>query len=182
MAKGEQQSELVRAAEGLEVELEHLETMSRGLRKLRLNSEKTIARAAKDLSEILTLPEKLGLGLQALAAAMAEMQARQQAALEPLSAFASELQARMERLNGHMQAFAALGRAAGEITQRLQAANGDRATALIDVRGELGKIADGARALFDAAQADDFPEVAREADTLKQRVLSLRKRLEAGAS
>jgi hypothetical protein len=134
------------------------------------------------LSEILTLPEQLGLGLQALAAAMAQMQTRQQAALEPLSAFASELQARMQRLNEHMQAFAALGTAAGEITQRLQASNGDRAAVLVEVRAELGKISDGARALFDAAQADDFPEVAREADTLKQRVLSLRKRLEAGAS
>ncbi len=180
MAKPEKESELVRAAEALEAELVQLETTSRALRKLRLSSEKTIARAAKDLNEILTLPEKLGVRLQALAVAMAEMQARQQAALVPLGAFANELQTRMQRLNEHMQAFAALGKAAGEVTQRLQAANGDRHAVLAEVSAELGKLSDGARALFDAAQADDFPEVAREADTLKQRVLSLRKRLEMG--
>lgn len=180
MAKGETESELVRAAEALETELVQLETTSRALRKLRLTSEKTIVRAAKDLQEILTVPEKLGVQLQALASAMAELQARQQAALEPLSAFANELQARMERLNEHMQAFAALGKTAGEVTQRLQAAHGDRSAVLVEVSSELGKLSDGARALFDAARADDFPEVAREADTLKQRVLSLRKRLELG--
>lgn len=180
MAKGEKQSELVRAAEALEAELVQLETTSRGLRKLRLSSEKTIARATKDLQEVLTVPEKLGERLQALGAAMAELEARQRAALEPLGAFANELQARMQRLNEHMQAFAALGRTAGEVTERLQAANGDRSAILAQVSAELGKLSDGARALFDAAQADDFPELAREADTLKQRISSLRRRLELG--
>jgi len=41
----------------------------------------------------------------------------------------------------------------------------------------LQDLADGARALFEAARDDDFPEIAREADVLKQRMASLRNRL-----
>jgi hypothetical protein len=49
---------------------------------------------------------------------------------------------------------------------------------LEEADARLTKISEGARALFDAAHADDFPEVAREADALKQRVAALRRRLE----
>jgi chromosome segregation ATPase len=171
-------SELVSAAEALESELLKLEALSKSVRKLRLSSEKTITRAAKELSEALALRDGLGDGLQGLAAAMARMQARQAAALEPLAAFASELQQRMLKLRAHMDSFGALGTAAGEVTSLLQAEDKERSVVLEQADAQLTKIADGARALFDAAHADDFPEVAREADALKQRVSALRRRLE----
>ena len=41
----------------------------------------------------------------------------------------------------------------------------------------LQELSDGARAVFEAARAADFPEIAREADVLKQRMAALRKRL-----
>src|SRR5882724_6695637 len=91
MVKGNREtSELVNAAEALENELLKLEALSKSVRKLRLSSEKTITRAAKELSEALALRDGLAEGLQALAASMARMQARQSAALEPLAAFATE--------------------------------------------------------------------------------------------
>jgi predicted nucleic acid-binding Zn-ribbon protein len=107
------------------------------------------------------------------------MQARQQAALEPLAAFASEIQQRHKRLAEHMQAFAALGTAAAEVTARIQGGEGERAAILSDVDAQLGRIADSARALFDVAHAENFPELAREADTLKQRAAALRRRLDS---
>jgi len=173
--------DLTRAAEALENELSRLESMSRSVRKIRLNSEKNIAKAASELHEALTLPERLGAGLAALAKAMAEMQARQTAALEPLAAFASEIQRRMELLQSHMQAFAELGKLAQEVTSMLQGSEGEggRAVLVDGAEAKLAQIAVGAKALFDAAHADDFPEVAREADTLKQRVQALRRRLES---
>ena len=180
MAKGAKDtSDLVRAAEALEAELLNLENMSRAVRKIRLNSEKNIGKAASELSEALTLPERLGAGLAALARAMGELQVRQTAALEPLAAFASEIQARMELLQTHMQAFAELGKLAQEVTAMLQTTAGERALLVDGAEAKLGKIADGAKTLFEAAHADDFPEVAREADTLKQRVQALRRRLES---
>jgi hypothetical protein len=47
-----------------------------------------------------------------------------------------------------------------------------------EVDAQLRQIAAGARELFEAARADDFPDIARQADALKQRVGALRKRLE----
>jgi uncharacterized protein with von Willebrand factor type A (vWA) domain len=168
--------EMVRAAEALEEEIVRLEAISRSSRKIRLNSDKNIARAAAELNEALTLPERLAERLRALATAMGNMQERQQAALEPLAAFAVEIQQRMQRLEGHMHSFATLGKAAGEINAQLAGGQADRAAvALAEAR--LQELSDAARALFEAARDDDFPEVAREADVLKQRMAALRKRL-----
>ena len=178
-SNGKELSVLISAAASLEAELGKLEAISRATRKIPLTTEKNIARAAKELGEALTLPDQLAMGLQALAAAMATMQARQQAALEPLAAFASEIQRRHARLLEHMQAFAALGTAAAEVTARIQAGEGERAEVLSDVDARLSAIGQDARALFDAAHVEDFPEDAREADALKQRAAALRRRLGA---
>src|SRR5262249_37360316 len=151
----------------------------KSVQKTRLSSEKNLARAARELNEALALPERLAEGLRALAAAMVRMQERQQAALEPLATFAGQVQTRMVRLGEHMQAYSELGKAAGEVTARLQAGAADPAETLAEVKKRLDAIADGARGLFEAAHSDDFPEVAREADALRQRVTSLRRRLEA---
>jgi chromosome segregation ATPase len=178
MTKAEKDApEIVRAAAALEDELVRLETISRSVRKIRLDSEKSISRAAKELNEALEMPERLATGLRALGAAMERMQARQQAALEPLAARAGDVQQRIQRLGEHMQVFAGLGKAAAETTALLQSEDAEPEAMLEQAREELAKIADGARSLIEAARSDDFPDVAREADTLKQRVSALRGRL-----
>ncbi len=169
--------ELVRAAEVLEHEIASLEALSKATRKIPLNSERNITRAAKELTETAQFQDRLAAGLQALASAMAQLQARQQAALEPLAAFATETQARMQRLSEHMQAFGVLGNAAGEVTALIQAGNGDRSQVVTAVDEQLTAIESGARALMDVARDDDFPDVVREADSLRQRVAALRKKL-----
>jgi chromosome segregation ATPase len=182
MGKGEKQvPELVRAAQALEDELTTLEALSRSVRKIRLDTDKSIARAAKELNEALAVPERLAGGLRAMAEAMSNMQARQQAALEPLAASAVNLQERMNLLGAHMQAFAELGRAAGEVTAKLQADGAFAPTSLVEVKAQLTKIADGARSLCESTRSDDFPDVARESDALRQRILAVRRRLEGDA-
>jgi chromosome segregation ATPase len=172
-------SALVSAARSLEADLLHLESITRAARKIPLTTEKNITRAAKELEQALTLPHRMAAGLQALAAAMSTMQARQQAALEPLAAFASQIQVRHQRLSEHMEAYAALGRAAAEVTTRIQAAGGDPAAVWSEVDAQLARIAADAKSLFDSAHAEDFPELAREADALKQRASSLRRRFDS---
>jgi hypothetical protein len=177
MARGEKETpELVRAAEALEDELLGLETLSRSVRKIQLDSQKNIARAVKELNEALALPERIADGLRALAVAMQHMEARQQTAIESLAPRAEEIQARVTRLGEHMQAFGELGKAAGEITVMLQS-NGERAAVIEHVEARLAEIDERARALFESARKDDFPEVAREADALKQRLGALRGKL-----
>ena len=177
MAKRDRQvSDIVRAAEALEEEIVRLETISKSARKIRLSSGKNIARAAEQLNETLALPERLAQRLQEVAAAMTSMQERQHAALEPLTAFAVEIQKRTQRLGEHMQSFDALGKAAGEVNEQLAASQGDSA-GVARAEARLHEISEAARAVFEAARADDFPEIAREADVLKQRLAALRKRL-----
>jgi chromosome segregation ATPase len=173
---GKPMSQIVRAAEALEEEIAGLEAISRAARKIRLDSDKNIARAASELQEMLAMPERLGARLQEVAAAMGRMQERQQAALEPLASLAQEIQRRTALLEGHMKSFADLGKAAGELNADLAAASNDPG-ARARVAARLGEISEGARALFEAARADDFPGLAREADVLKQRMAALGKRL-----
>lgn len=178
MAKGvKEESALVRAAQVLEDEVQKLEARSRSVRKIPLDSQKNITKAAEELKEALSLPERLGSGLSALAAAMEKMQSRQQAALEPLSAYAQRIQERAQQLGTYMHAFAELGKAAGETTALLKT-EGDRKAIVEQAQAELGKLAERARSLGEDARANDFPEVAREADALRQRVVALRKRLD----
>lgn|SRR5581483_10078565 len=169
-------SEIVAAAAALEDEIGRLEAISRSVRKIRLNGEKNIARAASELGETLALPERLAQRLQAVAAAIAHMQERQQAALEPLAATAVEIQRRTQRLEEHMQSFSALGKTAGEVSALLEAGSGDPSN-VARAEAQLRELSERARALFEAARADDFPEIAREADVLKQRMAAMSRRL-----
>ena len=174
-------SELVRAAEGLETELEKLESASQRIRKIRLDSGKNLARATRELNETLRLPEELGAGLLALGTAMQAMQARQQAALEPLSAFAQELQRRMSSFEMLQQAFGELGQSVRAVLDLLEA-EGERLGRVEEVKTKLQAIEEDARALVERARADDFPDLVRETDALRQRVSALRKRLQSAAN
>ncbi|HVU06166.1 MAG TPA: hypothetical protein VHE30_30655 [Polyangiaceae bacterium] len=169
--------EIVRAAETLESELVHLETLSRAVRKITLNSEKNIARALTELNEALALPERLAEGLRGVAIAMSNMQSRQDAALLPLAECAAAIRARSVRLGAHMGSFGELGVRARELVELLQKHGTDPGSVAGDVEDRLAAIANDARALASAATEDDFPDVAREADALRQRVSALRGRI-----
>jgi chromosome segregation ATPase len=182
MAKEQERvSEIVGAAEALEDEIARLETLSKSARKIRLTSGKNIARAAAELNETLALPERLAERLQGVAKALARMQERQQAALEPLTAFAVEVQQRTQLLGEQMQRFDALGKAAGEINAELAASQGDRAV-IARAQARLLEISHAAREVFEAARAADFPEIAREADVFRQRMAALYDRLGSSTS
>ncbi|MBC8133622.1 MAG: hypothetical protein H7X95_11625 [Deltaproteobacteria bacterium] len=169
-------SEIERAAEALEDEIVRLEGMSRSARKISLNTDRNLVRAATELNEALAVPERMAQRLQAVARAMTTMQERQQAALERLAAFAVDVQQRTQLFGEHMQNFGALGKAAGEVNAQLAASEGDH-LALERADARLQEITEAARAVFEGARAADFPDIAREADVLKQRMAALRKRL-----
>ena len=186
MAKSaDQASELVRCAEVVERELRRLEELSRGARHIKLSSEKNIARAARTLQEAVDQQERLGQELRAFGQAMQGMQARQEAAVEPLAARANEVQARMTRLAEHMQRFGALGQDAKEAANALRAMSEpalctpapERAGVLIDADARVRGLVDEAKAIAKAAETEDFPDIAREAHALGQRVQAMRERL-----
>lgn len=190
---GSARADLVSAAETVENDVRRLEELSAAARRIRLNTEKSIARAARELQETMEQQERLANGLRAFGEAMVRMQERQQAALEPLGARAAEIQDRMTRLSEHMQRFGALGIQASEVAKLLQALpsvqaeSGEGGTgsvhpaaqtsALIDVDERFTALVEQAKSLAESARVEDFPEIFREADALKQKIHSMRGRL-----
>ena len=115
MAKAGEVSELVRCAEAVEREVGRLEELSRAARRIKLNTEKNITRAARELQQTMEQQERLARELRMFGEAMGQMQTRQLAAVEPLSTRAIEIQERVNRFSEHMQRFGALGVRAKEI-------------------------------------------------------------------
>lgn len=186
----DQTSELVRQAEVVERELRRLEELSRSARHVQLSSEKNIARAARGLQQALEQQERLASELRTLGQAMLGMQARQEAAMEPLQARANEIQSRMERHAEHVQRFGALGQKARDAVAALreisEPGEGDEAPAapgaqgaalLIDADEQVRGLVEEARAMASAAAEDEFPDIAREAHALGQRIQAMRERL-----
>jgi hypothetical protein len=174
---GKSTSELVTAALMLEHDLAELESLARTLRKHRLDSEKSIVRAARELSDVLKLPEALSAGLLALGQAIQEMQQRQQTAIDTLANYAGELRDRKQLLQEYMATYVTLGQAVAEIGEVLLVP--DQVAGVASARERLDAVAEGARALSEATRKDDFPELTKEADALKQRATALARRLNA---
>lgn len=193
MAKSaEHTSDFLRCAEAVEREVRRLEELSRAACRIKLGTEKSIGRAARELQQALEQQERLAVELRRFAEAMVEMQTRQQAALEPLSSRALEIQSRMTRLMEHMQRFGALGTEASETANALREVTAPsegavempgaspatrQAAALIGVDERFRTLLDEARSLADSAEQEEFPDIAREADALRQRLQSMRGRL-----
>ena len=182
----DQTSELVRCAEVVERELRRLEELSRGARHVKLSSEKNIARAARGLEQALEQQERLARELRVLGQAMQGMQARQEAAMGPLEVRAREVQSRLQLHAEHMQRFGTLGVKAREAVEALreisEPAGGSshgasEATLLIDADERVRGLVEEAKAMAQAADADEFPDIAREAHALGQRVQAMRERL-----
>lgn len=186
MAKSaDQGSELTRCAEVVERELRRLEELSRSARNIILSSEKNLARAARGLQQALEQQERLAGELRALGEAMLGMQKRQEGAMLPLQARALELQARMTQHTEHMQRFGALGSKAKEVLDvliEISSASADAPAArgaalLLDADERVRNLVEEIRAMTEAAKADEFPEIAREAHALQQRLQAARDRL-----
>jgi len=178
-------TELLRCAEVVERELRRLEELSRSARNVKLSSEKNLARAARGLQQALEQQERLAQELRTLGQAMSGMQSRQEAAMLPLHARALELQSRMARHGEHMQRFAALGVKAKEVVAALvetSSAGADApgaagATLLLDADQRIRDLVEEVSAMRGAARDDDFPEIAKEAHSLEQRLQAARDRL-----
>src|ERR1700729_945008 len=123
MAKA-QTPELVAAAQNIEKEQQRLEDLAHALHKTKLQNEKSIARAGRELQEALDQQELLAQSLRGLGEAMMHMQERQQAAVTAIRARAQEIQARRVKLTEMMVKYATLGSKASELLQILSTALG----------------------------------------------------------
>lgn len=183
-------SELVAAAEALEAQLNRFESLADQFRNAPLNSEKSLERASKLLRDVAEQDQQLNASVSALVAAVTAARDRQQTQAESVNARAQELQQRAETFKTLLERYGALGQSAAELNQRMQEfaaqrsksqATGEQNAELIGILDALdermGQVADEAQAVTGLAEEQDFTDIGRQADSLRQQLLSARNKL-----
>lgn len=179
MRSEDQPSPLVEAAVALEGELQRLEGLVTKSKKEPLSSQKNFERAARTLGVVTELEGKLRSALGNLVAAVADAGARQQTAMEALAARAKELEARFASYRELTERRDQLGEHGARANELIRGAlaEGGAGAALPEALAELGRIAQAGEELFAAAKDNGFTDLAREADSTRQQLLSLRRKL-----
>jgi chromosome segregation ATPase len=170
------------AAEALERELQRYETLALELARERLDSEKTLRRATQALTSLRESEARLGETLAQLVAEISEARERQQTQAATVASCAEQVAQRTNALGALLDRWAAIGGEAAEVTRLVQtvatepATNGgagaDLAATFDEVEHRLSRLAEEAHALSQAALADSFSDLAKQADGLRQQVLS----------
>ncbi|KFE66025.1 hypothetical protein DB31_1090 [Hyalangium minutum] len=183
-------SELVAAAESLDAQLTRFESLADQFRKAPLNSEKNLERASKLLRDVAEQDQQLNAAVSALVAAVTKTRDRQQTQAESVNARAQELQQRAEAFKALLERYGALGQSAAELNQRMQDFAAQRAKAqsseqnaevlgILDALNQrMGEVAEEASAVTKLGEEQDFTDIGRQADSLRQQLLSARNKLQ----
>lgn len=183
-------SELVAAAEALDAQLSRFESLADQFRKAPLNSEKNLERASKLLKDVAEQDQHLNAAVSALVAAVTKTRDRQQTQAESVNARAQDLQQRAEAFKVLLERYGALGQSAAELNQRMQEFAAQRAKAqtseqnaevlgILDALNErMGQVAEEASAVTKLGEEQDFTDIGRQADSLRQQLLSARNKLQ----
>jgi len=177
--RNEEPSPLVAAALALEGELQRLEGLVTKSKKEPLTSQKNFERAARTLGVVTELEGKLRSALANLVAAVGDAGTRQQTAMEALAARAKELEARFAAYRELTQKREQLGEHGARANELIRGAlaDGGVGAALPEALAELARVAQAGEDLFALAKENGFTDLAREADSTRQQLLSLRRKL-----
>jgi hypothetical protein len=183
-------SELLEAAEAFDDELARFGRLVEAARTGPLNSQKQLQRAAQSFEQIAESEKRLGESAQSLVAALQAARQRQEVQALALQGRAQEIEARTAIASALLQRYGAVGEKAGELNALVleiasKKTNGspepDQAIvpALGELRGKLGEVADIAASLVAAAREADFDDIARQADSLRQQIVSVGQKVAA---
>ena len=186
--KKKQPGKLLEAAMALEEELGRMGTVAREAQRIPLDSERNLERTQEKLAELGTVDERLQPLVNGLMVAVNEMVQEQQAQAAAITARAEELQRRREVFQQLMAGYAAVGRATQELNTFVQAFAGSASKAddqapsaeipsLEVIQTMITQLIESAREVFLAARQNEFEDVARQADLLRQQLLSARNKL-----
>jgi chromosome segregation ATPase len=179
-------SPLVAAAAAVDEELREYDELAREAQKVTLDGEKELARAARVLAASTERQPRIQEKLRALVSEIEAARSRQQESLDTLVTVSRALEARATEFDTLMKRFAALGHSAQSI-HRLSA----ELTARKSSGAPEAEILDGLRALEDRMQEvavdaeglahdagkEGWPEIARQADAVRQQILSAKNKL-----
>ena len=186
MTNKKNEGPLTAAALALENELRTFEDLVDDLARLHVNSDKTLQRARQNLESCAEFEQKLAARLKAFAEAMQLMQAKQQECMKTALEHAQRIQQRNDARNALLERVNALGLRARDINAPMnelvtdEAAHGDANHVLAkiqDVGERLEAVIAEAAAVATAAREEDWQDVARDADVLKQQLQSARNKV-----
>ncbi len=184
-----QESELVAAAQALDEGLERFEALTEQLQKAPLQSEKHLERASDTLKALADMDDQLRARVTSLVGVISRVRDRQQAQAELVHQSAQKLQERTEVFKDLLVRYGSLGQSAGELNvhmqqfaqQRQQAKTPEEQAALATtfqaLQDRMAQVADDAKALAALANEKDFGDIARQADSLRQQLLSARNKM-----
>ncbi|PTL75928.1 hypothetical protein [Vitiosangium sp. GDMCC 1.1324] len=180
-------SEMVNAAKAMEEELHEFEVLAEEVRTGQLRSQKQLEKMGKLLNQVADCDERMVANMRTLLSVLNVWRERQQALAAEVNSRALELQERTKVYQSLMERFAAMGQEAGslstlmqELASRTQQGEPVKAEDIISslqmVNERMLEVAEKAGALATDAAAQDFIDVSRDAESLRQQILSARNR------
>lgn len=173
MTKTDKPNELAEAALALDHELRRFEDLAAQAARVKLNTEKNLERATEALSRAAESQDRINAHVQKLVGAVQAARARQESDAAALMARAQEIANRRGQFHQVMQRMGGLGQMAKEVQELLQ----EGAGRLDEVQERMQKVADDAADIGRVAQEQDMEDLARQADTLRQQVLSAKNKV-----
>jgi hypothetical protein len=179
-------SPLVVAAAALDDELRHYDALAKEASASPVNSGKALERAKRLVQESASQSETIQEKLRALVAQIEDARLRQVDSLKTLLEAARSVQARTEQYDALMRRFKALGEGAhsvnalaGDISAKRSA--GASETEVLEGLGQIqvhmASVVAEAEAISALAANQDWLDVARQADAVRQQVLAAKNKL-----
>jgi exonuclease VII small subunit len=177
---------LATAVVAFEAELRHFEETVAELNRVSVNSDKTLHRAKNALEACSESEQRLACLLRDFVTAMQAAQAKQQLCMDAALQGARRIQARNEARNALLERVAQLGERAREVNEPIAAlmVEGGAPTGAAELLASLQEV--GTRmdsviadctAVAASAREDEWTDIARDADTLKQQLQAARNKV-----
>ena len=181
-------SPLAIAATSLDAELRRYFDLTAQTEKIPLNSQKNLERAARSLQDAAASQDRVAGHVRALFEAITVARTSQEQGAIALAKYAEHMATRAAVLGELLEKFAALGVEAKELNAMMQQAasyKNDPYTAddtaaktrIQETHARMEQVAANAQALSALADEKDMGDIARQADSLRQQILSARNKL-----
>jgi chromosome segregation ATPase len=176
--KASERSPLVDAAQALADEIEVLRSLVAATTREKLESARSLERAAVALQEIPEAEARIRDRLLSLAAAFEGARQLQEALAQQTHKRTEEISARAAKLQALVAAQAALGEETRELNRAVQELAGSPpAQVLAQLDPGIARIVEQASELSVHARQSGFGDLARASDALRQQVLALKNRI-----
>ena len=186
MASKKEPSPLVAAAAALDEERSGLTDLAEETKHEALDGERSMSRTTKALSASVEQQARIETRLRALVEEIERARVRQQESTKALVDVAHEVERRAKSRDALLARFAALGESAGyvnslavELGERKNAgaADAEILERLAGIQMEMAAVVGEAETLVEAAKRETWPEIARQADGIRQQMLSANNKL-----